>query len=142
MGYKRIDPAAKTRAIKAMRKAVENDELSVYAAAKKLSSRYEISLGSLQKFYAEDRAVRDEAAAEAVAAAPPKSRVPAKRKEIRPDIAEPVAEPVAAAPAGLLSAEFTRTLETLSSEYVARLQEAALDDLIHKMQQLRDTLRK
>jgi cell pole-organizing protein PopZ len=179
MGFKQIDPAVKTRAVKAMRKAVERDGLSAYAAAHKLAGRYEISAGSLQRFYADVRAaspalaadgepaessaaVSKKTAAETVASEIAKKAKKKKSAESKPR-AEAVEQPRTAEVAptesrveitpttasaasdtpvsGALSGEFTRALETLSQDYVARLQQAALDDLIHKMQLLRDSLR-
>jgi hypothetical protein len=162
MGFKQIDPAVKTRAVKAMRKAVEREGLSAYAAAHKLAAKYEISAGSLQRFYSDIRATSTEDVAqesakktkktdkpipetpEAPADQPPSAELaPTESAEPTAEIARAAAEIAQDTPVtGVLSGEFTRALEALSEDYVARLQQAALDDLIRKMQLLRDSLQR
>jgi hypothetical protein len=145
MGYRKIDPRTKAAAIKAMRKAIDEDGQSAYAAARELSAKYHIGATTLNKYFAETQ--------QADEPEPELDAEPAAEIIEHDEIAEPVVvetttitTAVAAArhnnAAGLLSAEFTSTLEALSGEFVARLQEAALDDLIRKMQELRDSLRR
>lgn len=144
MGYRKIDPRTKAAAIKAMRKAIDEDGQSAYAAARELSAKYNIGATTLHKYFAETQPVAEP---EIESEFEEDVEVVEHEEESRPAVVESTILAKADSPyhnnaAGLLSAEFTSTLETLSGDFVARLQEAALDDLIRKMTELRDSLRR
>lgn len=132
MGYRKIDPRTKAAAIKAMRKAVEDNGQSPYAAARELSAKYRVGANTLHKYFTEARA-----------AAEPETEYDGEHAPVTIDAAEvllPNHTHHHIDSADRLSAEFTGTLEKLSAEFVVRLQEAALDDLIRRMRELRDGL--
>jgi hypothetical protein len=143
MGYRKIDPRTKAAAIKAMRKAVEDNGQSIYAAARELSAKYGIGANTLHKYFVDSRPAAE---SETDIVEHDSGRTPATV-----DSAVIAASDNGSstndnsthhlATADRLSAEFTGTLEKLSAEFVAHLQEAALDDLIRRMRELRDGLR-